>query len=184
MNNSNQNSLPDGRAGVGLLCIIGPSGAGKDTAARMLSELTGIPVIVSYTTRPMREDEENGREHHFVERCDVPSDKMLAYTEYGGYKYWTTIDQLSEDSIYVIDEVGVDNLQKRFPDINIVTIYITANKMVRMRRGVSAERISRDDTRKRLPSTDYAIDNSVGLTSLKVQLRAIAVTEGYKICKP
>lgn len=63
-----------------LITITGPSGAGKDTVARMLSEMTGYKVMCSYATRPKREDEIDGVEHHFVEKCDVLYDKMLAYT--------------------------------------------------------------------------------------------------------
>lgn len=72
-----------------LITITGPSGAGKDTIARIMSEMTDWPVICSYTTRPKREGEIDGVEHHFVEKCDVQHDKMLAYTQYGGYESWT-----------------------------------------------------------------------------------------------
>lgn len=61
-----------------LITITGPSGAGKDTVARMLSDFVGYKVICSYTTRPKREGEIDGVEHHFVEKCDVPRDKMLS----------------------------------------------------------------------------------------------------------
>lgn len=90
-----------------LITITGPSGAGKDTVALMLSDLDGYKVLCSYTTRPKREGEIDGVEHHFVEKCDVPHDKMLAYTQYGGYEYWTTIDQVTDKAIYVIDEDGL-----------------------------------------------------------------------------
>lgn len=145
-----------------LITITGPSGAGKDTVARMLSEKTGIPVLCSYTTRPMREGEENGREHFFVKECDVPHSDMLAYTQYGGYEYWTLKSQLQGNIIYVIDEEGLRNLYHQCPDVPTVHLYVDATEKERRARGVSEERIERDKERKTLPEDfyQYFIHNS------------------------
>lgn len=138
-----------------MITITGPSGAGKDTVARMLSEMGGYKVLCSYTTRPKREGEIDGVEHHFVEKCDVPHDKMLAYTQYGGYEYWTTIDQVTDKSIYVIDEDGLRALCEKFPDIELFKICVSAHEEDRLRRGVSQKRIDRDKKRKCLPLPFY-----------------------------
>lgn len=138
-----------------LITITGPSGAGKDTVARMLSETGGYKVLCSYTTRPKREGEIDGVEHHFVETCNVPRDKMLAYTQYGGYEYWVTIDKVKNKSIYVIDEDGLKNLCERFPNIELFKICVTAWETTRLSRGVSQERIYRDKQRKLLPLAFY-----------------------------
>lgn len=161
-----------------LITIIGPSGAGKDTAARILSEITHIPVLVSYTTRPMREGEVNGREHHFVKECITGKTEMLAYTEYGGYEYWTELSQIQGSAIYVIDEEGLRDLRDRFPQIPIVSIYVSASKYVRMQRGVTFERIKRDDLREQFPLDyyDYRIWNNKSLDFLRHALQAVADT--------
>ena len=134
-----------------LITITGPSGAGKDTVARMLSEMGGYKVLCSYTTRPKREGEIDGVEHYFVEKCDAPHDKMLAYTKYGGYEYWTTIDQVTGKAIYVIDEDGLKALCKKFPDMELFSICVSAHESTRLRRGVTQERMDRDKKRKHLP---------------------------------
>lgn len=138
-----------------LITITGPSGAGKDTVARMLSEMSGYKVLCSYTTRPKREGEIDGVEHYFVDKCNIPHDKMLAYTQYGGYEYWVTIDQVMNKSIYVIDEDGLKNLCERFPNIELFKICVTAWETTRLSRGVSQERIYRDKQRKLLPLAFY-----------------------------
>ena len=138
-----------------LITITGPSGAGKDTVARMLSEMSGYKVLCSYTTRPKREGEIDGVEHHFVETCNVPRDEMLAYTTYGGYEYWVDIDQVADESIYGIDEAGLKDLCERFPDIELFKICVSARESTRLYRGVSQERIDRDKHRKRLPLPFY-----------------------------
>lgn len=138
-----------------LITITGSSGAGKDTVARILSEMTGYEVLCSYTTRPMREGEEEGREHHFVKSCDVPKEKMLAYTVYGGYEYWATIDQIKGTVIYVIDEDGLRELYSRFPKIPTIHVYLNATLEDRKVRGIALERIERDECRKLLPDSFY-----------------------------
>src|SRR5580765_4210863 len=55
---------------VGNLFIVSaPSGAGKSSlVSAALAEDKGLALSVSYTTRPPRAGEVNGREYHFVER--------------------------------------------------------------------------------------------------------------------
>ncbi|MDD6753039.1 MAG: guanylate kinase [Prevotella sp.] len=158
-----------------LITITGPSGAGKDTVARMLSEMGGYKVLCSYTTRPKREGEIDGVEYHFVEQCTVPHDKMLAYTQYGGYEYWVTIDQLTNKSVYVIDEDGLKSLCKRFPDIELFKICVSARESTRLYRGVSQERIDRDKQRKLLPLAFYdaVIFNNDTLNVLRYEVQRV-----------
>ena len=158
-----------------LITITGPSGAGKDTVARMLSEMSGYKVLCSYTTRPKREGEIDGVEHHFVETCNVPRDKMVAYTQYGGYEYWVSLDQLKDKSIYVIDEDGLKYLRKRFPDIELFKICVSARESTRLSRGVSRDRIDRDKQRKRLPLSFYdaVIFNNDSLNALRDEVERV-----------
>ena len=158
-----------------LITITGPSGAGKDTVARMLSEMGGYQVLCSYTTRPKREGEIDGVEHHFVETCNVPRDKMLAYTTYGGYEYWVALDQVTDKAIYVIDEDGLKDLCERFPDIELFKICVSARESTRLYRGVSQERMDRDKQRKRMPLSFYdaVIFNNDSLSELRDEVQRV-----------
>ncbi len=158
-----------------LITITGPSGAGKDTVAQMLSDFGGYKVICSYTTRPKREGEIDGVEHHFVEKCDVPHDNMLAYTQYGGYEYWTTVEQVGDKAIYVIDEDGLRALRKRFPNVEMFSICVSAQEETRLRRGVSQERIDRDKERKYLPLSFFntVIFNNDSLSDLLEEVQRV-----------
>ena len=158
-----------------LITITGPSGAGKDTVARMLSEMSGYKVLCSYTTRPKREGEIDGVEHYFVDKCNIPYDKMLPYTQYGGYEYWVTIDQITNKSIYVIDEDGLKYMCKRFPDIELFKICVSARESTRLYRWVSQERIDRDKQRKLLPLAFYdaVIFNNGTLSELRDEVQRV-----------
>lgn len=153
-----------------LITITGPSGAGKDTVARMMSEMTDWPVLCSYTTRPMRDGEEDGREHYFVEQVDVSPTTLLAHTRYGGYDYWTRLDQVEDTAIYVIDEAGLVGLKKYHPDIEVFSIYVYSLLPIRLERGVKLPRIIRDVERFRnAPQVkyDYVIRNNQDKKSLR-----------------
>ncbi len=60
----------------GLLFVItAPSGAGKSSLiAKLLADERGLTLSVSYTTRPPRPGEQDGREYHFVDAARVRGD--------------------------------------------------------------------------------------------------------------
>ena len=151
-----------------IIAIMGPSGAGKDTVANILSIALNIPLLCSFTTRPMRDGEVNGREHFFVKECKTPKKDMLAYTEYGGYEYWTEISQIEDTAIYVIDERGFLSICENFPDIELMSIYVAAKPETLKARGIAPERTNRDEYRVSLDinSFDYVISNNSSLYRL------------------
>ena len=151
-----------------IIAIMGPSGAGKDTVANILSIALNIPLLCSFTTRPMRDGEVNGREHFFVKECNTPKEDMIAYTEYGGYEYWTEISQIEDTAIYVIDERGFLSICENFPDIELMSIYVAAKPETLKDRGIAPERTNRDEYRVSLDinSFDYVISNNSSLYRL------------------
>ena len=151
-----------------IIAIMGPSGAGKDTVANILSIALNIPLLCSFTTRPMRDGEVNGREHFFFLECKTPKEDMLAYTEYGGYEYWTELSQIKDTAIYVIDEKGIMDICERFPDIELVNIYVAAKQETLKARGIAPERMKRDEYRVTMDinSFDYVITNNSSLYRL------------------
>lgn len=90
-----------------FLLLIGKSGSGKDTIAKILSDKYGLRQLKSYTTRPRRFTTENT--HTFVSELPAETDivKRIAYTEFNGYEYCATNAQVENSDIYVIDPDGV-----------------------------------------------------------------------------
>lgn len=128
-----------------LLLIVGRTGAGKSTIARKLADMFKRPVVKSYTTRPMREGEtEETADHIFIDAKDISlySDDFAAYTKIGDYEYfitWSLLeDYASKGAIYVINPIGVWNLQKSLKEagkeMNLNILYIKAHEDVRISR--------------------------------------------------
>lgn len=129
-----------------ILCIIGPSGSGKTLFERLLTQqFPGLfHRICSYTTRKMRYDEANGREHWFVgKELMPPSNRMLAFTTFGDNYYWADADDLQSDVIntYVIDVAGLHWLKHYYGnDLDIRVLYVKRTN----RDNIDSERKQRD----------------------------------------
>ncbi len=110
-----------------LYVVAAPSGAGKTTLVRMLLEREpAVRLSVSYTTRPPRPGEQNGREYHFVDvdsfRGMIERHEFLEWAEvhgnfYGTSKKWIA-DRLAagEDVLLEIDWQGAQQVRKLFPE--------------------------------------------------------------------
>lgn len=136
-----------------ILCIIGRSGSGKTTIAEEL-EKRGFVAVQSYTTRKPRFEGERG--HTFV--TDEEFDKLkniLAYNEYNGARYCTTMFQIDNSDVYVVDIPGLKMLREKYHGLKrIVAVGLMVSEEVArgrmLLRGDSDEkvksRISEDNT--------------------------------------
>ena len=120
-----------------LFCIMGETASGKDTLTKKLCEDTGMKSIVSYTTRPRRTNE--GDTHIFVDDSvyEQMKDNLAAYTEINGFRYWTTIEQIYDNDIYIIDPNGLETLENLgLEDIDLCSIYINVPIDIRLERAL------------------------------------------------
>lgn len=117
-----------------FFCFCGPTASGKSTLCRkVLTELPGLKLSTSTTTRPARDGESDGEHYYFVsdEEFDarIQSGKFLEWANFAGYRYGTerrNFDQaLAQDTDLLLDiEIqGVAQLKKLFPK-NVVTIFV------------------------------------------------------------
>ena len=71
-----------------LLVLSSPSGGGKTTIARtLLQARDDLDYSVSATTRPRREDEQDGADYHFLTR-----DEFLRRVDAGEFVEWATYE--------------------------------------------------------------------------------------------
>lgn len=176
-----------------LLCVMGRTSSGKDSLVNKLCERIGFKSIVSYTTRPRRENE--GDTHIFT-TADVYEQmkndgNVAAYTEIAGNLYWTTVDQLYTNDVYIIDPLGVKTLQNlNLPNLRLVTVFINTPDDIREDRALNNRGDSRNVFRARDISErqqfrdmlknaefDYAISN-IDFAKAYSVLKWITTAEG------
>lgn len=138
-----------------IFCLMGKSSSGKDAIYKMLSEQEEISFskIIPYTTRPMRQGEQEGVEYHFTseERLSelTAQGKVIevrAYdTVYGIWKYFTVDDgqiDLTSHDYLVIGTLEVYLALRGYYGKNVVVpIYIEVDDGLRLQRALDRERM-------------------------------------------
>lgn len=159
-----------------ILCIVGQSGAGKTLSSLHLMNKLGANVICSFTTRPPRETEVEGREHFFINIVPDPNE-LLAYANFGGSEYYALKTQVfGPCTVYVVDEQGLLNLKNEHGDeYEIYSVYIKRGWNNRLRSGVPKKRLERDKGRLELPESyyDWVIENNSTKKQLFVNIESI-----------
>lgn len=114
--------------------LAAPSGAGKNAMmGQVLDRLDDLEQLPTATTRPIREGEQEGREHFFVTRERfhemIANHELLEWQEVHGRLYGVpraiveeSIDQ-QQDRIADIDVLGATEIRGQFPE-NAVFIFV------------------------------------------------------------
>ena len=137
-----------------IFCVMGKSATGKDTIYQKLLHENELKLqrIIPYTTRPIREGEEDGREYHFcteedVQRLEAEGKivELRAYdTVYGIWKYFTVNDgdiQLEKENYLLIGTLeAYIKIRDYFGSQNVVPIYIEVEDGERLIRAISREK--------------------------------------------
>lgn len=137
-----------------IFCVMGKSATGKDTIYQKLLHENALQLkkIIPYTTRPIREGEEEGREYHFCTEADVEKleadgkiVELRAYnTVYGIWKYFTVDDgsiQLDKENYLLIGTLeAYVKIRDYFGKENVVPIYIEVEDGDRLLRAISREK--------------------------------------------
>ena len=144
-----------------LIYIMGKSSTGKDTIYRELKQRIDTNIYVPYTTRPMRTNEENGRDYNFITKEEFyeleKQNKIMENRKYnvinaeGKKDIWiyTTVDdnQWKRDgdflSVGTLESyVSIQKYLSAHPERNLklLPVYISIDEEERWTRAVLRER--------------------------------------------
>ena len=146
--------MPSNNDGV-MIILSSPSGAGKTTLVKMLSELNKFEVSTSHTTRQPRLNETQNKDYFFVNEHQfkrlINNQEFLEYAKVFDNFYGTTrspvIDKLSKGKnvLFDIDWQGADQIKNKKLDYKLVTFFILPPS-----KEVLFERLSNRDMRDKL----------------------------------
>lgn len=137
-----------------IFCLMGKSNSGKDTIFKELMKDKGLELkaIVSYTTRPIRSNEFNGREYYFIDELALEKyrneGKVIEERNYNtvhGIWYYCTIDDKQiniEENNYllIVTLEAYKDIASYFGEKNVVPFYIELDDEVRLERALKRER--------------------------------------------
>ena len=119
-----------------ILVMIGPGGAGKNALMKAIIEnYASVQQLATATTRDIRPDEKQGREHLFVSlkhfQTMIANDELLEFQEVTPGKFYgiprqTVADCLNSASVRIadIEVLGAEKLARAFPE-NVVQVFVT-----------------------------------------------------------
>jgi len=118
-----------------IIIISSPSGAGKTTICKnILKKNNKINLSISYTTRPIRKAEKNGKDYFFVNNkkfIDLKENNFFIETaKVFGYFYGSPYINIKkafkkkQHIIFDIDWQGANKLRRKFPNKNIIDFFI------------------------------------------------------------
>lgn len=156
----------------GLLFVVtAPSGAGKSSLIQgLLAAERDVVLSVSYTTRPPRPGEADGREYHFVDlgtfAAMLERGEFLESAEVHGHRYGTSqkvIDKARAagvDLVLEIDWQGAEQVRRLYPDA--IGVFILPPTMTELERRLRARAQDTDAViRRRLQNAAEEMSHAV-----------------------
>jgi len=159
---------------AGILFIISaPSGSGKSTlVSELRKQVSGVEFAISWTTRPPRGSEENGREYNFTSREEfqrmLDAGVFLEHAEVFGNFYGTARQSLEEaraaghDLLLDIDVQGAAQVRVRMPEAVSIFVMPPNPRVLRTRlrnRSRAEGVVNEEEVYRRLNEASKEIEN-------------------------
>lgn len=157
---------------TGLLFVVtAPSGAGKSSLIKgLLAAERGVALSVSYTTRPPRAGELDGREYHFVGlgafEAMLERGEFLESAQVHGHRYGTSQKVIEQalatglDLVLEIDWQGAEQVRRLYPDA--IGVFILPPSLRELERRLRARAQDADTViRRRLENAEEEMQHAV-----------------------
>jgi guanylate kinase len=150
------------------IVLVGKSGSGKDSIAKILTN-KGYKLVLSYTTRPIRENETDGVEYNFCSKDDflnkIENNELLEYRKYytllnnePDIWYYGTPKDISERSIIIVDKQGLIDIKKH---IEVTSFYIHVENDIRKQRAEKRGSFDISEWNRRLIDDNIKFENII-----------------------
>lgn len=118
------------------IILVGKAASGKDHLRKRF-ESRGFKYAVSYTTRPPREGEIDGKDYIFISEDEskvlIESGFFYEYVIFNGWVYGTSVSQFYNDDLFIMTPAGVSHIKPE-DRLSSFIIYTDIEMSIRMTR--------------------------------------------------
>ena len=136
------------------IILVGKGGSGKDFLKKKMIE-RGFVREVSYTTRPMRTGEAEGKDYFYVEESDfkrmITAGEFYQHDNFNGWYYGTSKAQWEKKSLFIMTPGGIAKIKPEDRKECFI-IYIDINEEIRKER--LSQRSDADSVDRRLAADE------------------------------
>lgn len=171
-----------------IIILLGKSASGKDSILKYLQHKHNFNPVISYTTRPIRENEINGKDYYFIKNKDfvemLQNDQFIETREYSTcfnnkqdvWYYGISKEEFENkfNKICIVDLTGQKEIIKYYGKENVLSIYIDVDDKIREKRAKSRGSFSQSEWDRRLKDDnkkfknikyDYIVNNNESMES-------------------
>jgi guanylate kinase len=142
------------------IILVGKAASGKDFARKKLQE-RGYTYAVSYTTRPPRPGEVNGKDYIFISRANaqdmIDMDKFYEWVAFNNWIYATTVEQFHRDDLFIMTPAGLAQVSPEDRKQSFVIYFDIPDEICRQR--MSDRSMPGDSVERRLEADRIDFEN-------------------------
>ena len=136
------------------IILVGKAASGKDNLRKRF-ESRGFKYAVSYTTRPPREGEVDGKDYIFISDDEakvlIESGFFYEYVIFNGWVYGTSVTQFHTDDLFIMTPAGISHIK---PEDRLTSFIIYIDIYLFIRKKRLADRMMPGDTLTRRIEAD------------------------------
>ena len=142
------------------IILVGRAASGKDHIRKKLED-RGFKYAVSYTTRPPRTSEVDGKDYIFISeevaQKMIQNDEFYEYVEFNGWLYGTSREQFETDDVFIMTPTGLSHVDEVSRKQSFV-IFIDIAEDVRRQRMLARD-MPGDSVERRLEADRLDFEN-------------------------
>jgi guanylate kinase len=177
------------------IILVGQAASGKDYARKILEEVLGLKYGTSYTTRPPRVGEINGKDYYFVNveffKEKIQHNEWYEYVIFNDWYYGTLNSQFYGDcKVFIMTPIGLSHIKPKDREESLVIFFNIPEEIRRLRmkqRQGNADSVERRITADakdfanflnydiKIDNPDYTIEDIVEIVRANMSTKIIQV---------